>query len=115
MQPNPRIESLRAQVDGPRDGALLRYSLGSALLESGEATEATAHLRAALDFNPRYSAAWKLLGKACLQAGDKDAAAEAWRRGVAVAETRGDIQAAKEMRVFLKRVMAPPAEPPPSD
>lgn len=112
MPLNARIESLRAQLGGPRDGALLRYSLGSALLDSGEPTEAAVQLRAALEFDPRYSAAWKLLGKACLQAGDVAAAADAWRHGIAVAEARGDVQAAKEMRVFLKRTAK---APPPSD
>ena len=98
-----RLDSLRAQLGGPRDGALLRYSLGSALLDADDTTEAIAQLRAALEFDAGYSAAWKRLGQACLRAGDAQAAAEAWRRGIAAAEARGDVQAAKEMRVFLKR------------
>ena len=101
-----RIETLRAQLNGPRDGALLRYSLGTALLEAGDESEAVVHLRAALDFDEGYSAAWKQLGHACLRAGDASAAAQAWRRGIAIAEDRGDVQAAKEMRVFLKRLEA---------
>lgn len=104
-----RIEALRAQINGPRDGALLRYSLGTALLEAGDAAEAAVQLRAALDFDQDYSAAWKLLGKALAAAGDARAAAEAWQRGIAVAGARGDVQAAREMRVFLKR-LAPPRE-----
>ncbi|MES2403411.1 MAG: tetratricopeptide repeat protein [Pseudomonadota bacterium] len=99
-----RIDSLRAQLGGPRDGALLRYSLGTALLDAGDTTEAIAHLRAALDFNDGYSAAWKQLGHACRRAGDMQGAAEAWRRGIAAAEARGDVQAAREMQVFLKRL-----------
>jgi Tfp pilus assembly protein PilF len=101
-----RLDSLREQLNGPRDGALLRYSLGTALLEAGEAVEAIAHLRAAIDFDEGYSAAWKRLGHACLRAGDAHAAGEAWRRGIAAADARGDVQAAKEMRVFLKRLEA---------
>ena len=100
----PRIEILRSQLDGPRDGALLRHSLGSALLEAGDAAAAVIQLREALTFDPRYSAAWKLLGKAHLASGDTDAAAEAWREGIGVAEQRGVVQAAKEMRVFLRRL-----------
>jgi len=99
-----RIEALRAQLGGSRDGALLRYSLGNALLETGDAAEAVMQLREALTFDPTYTAAWKVLGKAQLAAGDSIAAADAWREGIAVAEKRGDVQAAKEMRVFLKRV-----------
>lgn len=101
-----RIDSLRTQLNGPRDGALLRYSLGTALLDAGDMSEAIAHLRAALGFDDGYSAAWKQLGQACLRAGDAQAAAEAWRHGIAAAETLGDVQAAKEMRVFLKRLEA---------
>ncbi len=99
-----RIEALRAQLGGPRDGALLRYSVGAALLETGDTAEAITQLRAAVDFDADYSAAWKLLGKACLQSDDARAAADAWQHGLAVAEARGDVQAAKEMRVFLKRL-----------
>ena len=103
-----RIEALRAQLAGPRDGALLRHSLGSALLDAGDAAEAVIRLREALSFDPQYSAAWKLLGKAHLAAGDPDAAIEAWGEGIRVAEQRGDVQAAKEMRVFLKRASREP-------
>ncbi|MGH8116671.1 MAG: hypothetical protein ACREP0_10625 [Rhodanobacteraceae bacterium] len=99
-----RLDSLRAQLGGPRDGALLRHSLGLALVEAGDAAAAVVELRAALDFDPGYSAAWKALGKACLEARDADAAAQAWREGSAVAEARGDVQAAREMRVFLHRL-----------
>lgn len=99
-----RIAALRARLGGPRDGALLRYSLGAALLESGAAVEAISHLRRALACDANYSAAWKLLGEACRVAGDTQSATDAWQRGVAVAESRGDVQAAREMRVFLKRL-----------
>jgi len=99
-----RIDTLRAQLGGSRDGALLRYSLGAALLEAGDAAEAIVQLRAALEFDADYSAAWKLLGEACLQSGDAAAAADAWRHGNVVAEAHGDVQAAREMRVFLKRI-----------
>jgi Tfp pilus assembly protein PilF len=99
-----RIDVLRAQLGGPRDGALLRYSLGTALLEAGDTIEAITHLRTAIEFDEGYSAAWKQLGHASQRAGDADAAAEAWRHGIAAAEVYGDMQAAKEMRVFLKRL-----------
>ena len=103
------IDNLRQQRDGPRDGALLRFSLGNALLGEGDAATAIDELQRALTFDPTYSAAWKLLGKACLEAGQPDAAADAWRRGIAAAGARGDKQAEKEMSVFLRRLhKAPP-------
>ena len=102
------IARLRAQCGGPRDGALLRFALGQALLAAGDAAASATELQSALDFDPHYSAAWKLLGKALQATGDTDAAASAWREGIAVAEARGDVQAAKEMRVFLRRIAPDP-------
>lgn len=101
------IASLRQQCGGPRDGALLRFSLGNALLGDGDAAAAVDELRRALAFDPTYSAAWKLLGKACLQADQPQAAADAWRSGIAAAAQRGDKQAEKEMTVFLRRLEKP--------
>ena len=97
------IEALRKQLGGPRDGALLRFSLGHALLGIGDAAAAVESLRAALTFDPGYSAAWKLLGEAQLQTEDRAAAIATWQHGIGVATTRGDTQAAKEMVVFLRR------------
>lgn len=98
------IANLRAQCGGPRDGALLRFSLGNALLTAGDAASAIPELRRAVAFDAGYSAAWKLLGKACLAEADNDSAADAWRQGIAAAQARGDKQAEKEMTVFLRRV-----------
>lgn len=98
------IDNLRAQLDGPRDGALLRFSLANALLAAGDAGEAAEQCRHALDFDANYSAAWKLLGKAWLEAGDHGAAAKAWQQGIEVAAGQGDKQAEKEMTVFLRRL-----------
>lgn len=101
------IASLRAQCGGPRDGALLRFSLGNALLGTGETAAAAEELRRAVAFDPGYSAAWKLLGKACLATDDRDGAVEAWRQGIEAAQQRGDKQAEKEMTVFLRRLEKP--------
>lgn len=99
-----QIASLRRLCGGPRDGALLRMALANALLVVGELAAAVAELRRALEFDPDYSAAWKLLGATLAQAGDADAAGAAYRAGIAVAEKRGDKQALKEMQVFLRRL-----------
>jgi predicted Zn-dependent protease len=98
------IERLRSLCDGPRDGALLRFSLGDALLARGDAAGAADEFRRALKFNPDYSAAWKQLGRALAQANENIAASEAWRVGIDTAARVGDVQAEKEMRVFLRRL-----------
>ena len=45
------IERLRAQLGGPRDGAMLRFSLGQALLGHGDAIGAVTAFREALAFD----------------------------------------------------------------
>jgi len=101
---NPRIESLQKMLDGPRDGALLRFSLGNEYLKEGDPAEAAKCFRAAVDRDPHYSAAWKALGKALAESRQAEAARQAYAQGIEVAEARGDIQAAKEMTVFMRRL-----------
>lgn len=98
------IANLEKLLGGPRDGALLRYSLGNEYLKAGDPARAAESLRQAVEGDPRMSAAWKLLGKALAESGDGPGAMDAYRQGIAVAEARGDVQAAKEMKVFLKRL-----------
>jgi predicted Zn-dependent protease len=98
------LTHLRAQIDGPRDGPMLRYAIGAALLEAGDPRAASDALRSAVGFDRDYSAAWKLLGKALVQCGDQDGAAAAWRDGIDAAMRRGDKQAEREMQVFLRRL-----------
>jgi len=98
------IANLEKMLGGPRDGALLRYSLGNEWLKAGDPSKAAVYFRESVSLDAGYSAAWKQLGKALQDSGDTEAALDAFRRGIAVATDRGDIQAAKEMTVFAKRL-----------
>jgi len=98
------IANLLKLVGTPRDGALLRFSLGNEYLKAGDADNARLQLAEAVARDPAYSAAWKLLGKALTELGQPQAALDAYRQGVSVAESKGDKQAAKEMTVFARRI-----------
>lgn len=98
------IERFEGLLAAGKDGALLRFGLGGEYLKAQEPAAAAMHLRAAVTLDPGYSAAWKLLGKALAEGGDVHGAMEAYRSGIAAAETKGDKQAAKEMAVFLRRL-----------
>ena len=63
-----------------------------------------AYLKKLGEFDPKYSAAWKLLGKAQAGSGDVAAARLAWEKGIEAAQAHGDKQAEKEMTVFLKKL-----------
>jgi predicted Zn-dependent protease len=106
MEGADRFEALLA---AGKDNALLRFSLGMQYLKGGDAAKAVAHLREAVKQDPKYSAAWKLLGKALAETGAPEEAKAAYREGIAAAEAKGDKQAAKEMAVFLRRLEKPPA------
>lgn len=97
------IDNLEKLLAGGQDNALLRYSLGAEYLKAEDWEPAIAHLRAAIDHDPQYSAAWKLYGKALSGAGRHGEAIAVFDQGMQVAEDKGDIQAAKEMGVFRKR------------
>ena len=102
--PTTIIANLEKLLGSPRDGALLRYSLGSEWLKIGEPAKAAECLRASVERDPRFSAAWKQLGRALNESGDLPAALVAYEQGIHVAKEKGDIQAAKEMAVFAKRL-----------
>ena len=98
------LSNLLKMLEGGRDDALLRFSLGNEYLKSGDAAAAAEHLRAAVRHDPSYSAAWKLLGRALEASNAPEDALAAYRSGIAVAEKKGDKQAAKEMAVFARRL-----------
>lgn len=98
------IANFEKLIDTPRDNALLRYTLGNEWLKAGDPAQARIYLAEATRKDPRFTAAWKLLGKACQALGEPGEAMAAYRQGIEVAEARGDLQAAKEMSVFLKRL-----------
>ncbi len=100
----PLIANLEKLLDTPRDGALLRYSLGREYLKAGERDRGVVLLRDAVRMDPGYSAAWKALGAALAESGSPDAAREAYAKGIEAARARGDRQAEKEMTVFARRL-----------
>jgi Tfp pilus assembly protein PilF len=105
----PSIESLEKLLGTPRDGALLRFSLGMAYAQSANAGKAVEQLREAVARDPGYSAAWRALGKALEAAGEPAQALAAYRDGIAAAQKKGDKQAQKEMTVFARRLEKKPA------
>jgi Tfp pilus assembly protein PilF len=98
------ISSLEKLLGTPRDGALLRYSLGLEYAKAGNPERAIEHLREAVARDPLYSAAWKALGKALTDASRPDEALQAYWQGIEAAKKKGDRQAEKEMTVFARRL-----------
>lgn len=98
------IENLERILATGEDNATLRLGLGKAYLDRQDTDAAIEHLGKALDHDPAFSAAWKFLGRAYSSAQRTDKAIEAYEKGIRIAEAKGDVQAAKEMQVFLRRL-----------
>ena len=98
------IQNLEKILSGGKDSTLLRFSLGNEYLKAGDSVSAANHLKQAVVLDPKYSAAWKLLGRALVESGQPADALVAYREGIAVAEAKGDKQVAKEMTVYARRI-----------
>jgi predicted Zn-dependent protease len=105
MAINP--EPLERMLANGQESAVLRFSLGNAYLELAP-TRAVGHFLRATELDPDYSAAWKMLGRAYVATGAAALARRAFERGIEIAQAKGDVQAAKEMRVFLNRLNRAP-------
>ena len=98
------VSPLEKLLGTPRDGALLRYSLGLEYEKAGQLDKALEHLREALARDPLYSAAWKTLGRVLTDLARPEDALQAYRQGIEAAARKGDRQAEKEMTVFARRL-----------
>jgi Tfp pilus assembly protein PilF len=107
------VGSLERMLAIGQDSALLRMTLASRYFTLGDFHSAIRHAEVAVELDADYSAAWKILGKAQAASGMLETAADTYQRGIEVAERRGDRQAAKEMRVFLRRLQRSSAPPRP--
>lgn len=99
-----KIKELEVLIEQNPENALMHYTLGVECMRSRETEKATHALKKAIDLEPDYSAAYRELGKALVKLNSNEEAVEIFNKGIAVAEEKGDIQTAKEMRVFLKRI-----------
>lgn len=99
-----RIQQLEDLIEADPGDADLPFMLGRALIGAGRHVEACAPLERAAASNPDLAAIRREWGRALAAAGDRAGARRVWEEGIALSERTGDLQAGKEMRVFLKRL-----------
>ena len=89
-----------------KDGALLRFSLGNEHLKAGARGRArSAHLRRAVELDPGYTAAWKLLGPRAVDDGRRGGRARRLSRGHrGRANARATSRPARRWQVFARRI-----------
>lgn len=104
MDRDEKIRRLEALLETERDEALTYFLLGREYMEAQRFEDAGRVLQRCVELNPRYTAAYRFLGDSHRLAGARDLARQAYAAGITVAQETGDVQAGKEMEVFLKRL-----------
>lgn len=87
----------------PQDVILL-MSLTQAYMDIQDYKNAILTSREILQINPHYSVAYRILGGALVETKEFTDAIKTYKKGILVAEKNGDLQVAKEMKVFLQRL-----------
>jgi predicted Zn-dependent protease len=105
-----RIAAFREVVRAEPDDPVANFGLAQTLLSAGRFAEAADVFATVTRLSPRYTAAYRGLGRALEGAGRVDDAIRAYRDGIVVSRETGDLQTGKEMRVFLQRLGAEPTE-----
>ena len=102
-----RIRQFQELIALEPEDTMLRFGLGELYIEAAEFACAAEQFAEIVRLDPQYSAAYRYLGQAYTALDRGPEAAEVLQRGIVVAEARGDLQTAREMGVFLRRLRKP--------
>lgn len=102
-----KITQLESLVAGDPEDYTGHFLLGKLYLDAGRFAEGAACFERSFALKPDYSAAYRFAGDCHRKAGDGAAARARYTEGIAVAERVGDLQTAKEMHAFLRRMDSP--------
>lgn len=106
MANQDRIEKLRRMAEADPSDEMAHFSLGTALLEAGQAQDAGPYLQRVLALNSQNSKAYELLGKVQLATGHRDLAVRTLTDGYRVAHRKGDMMPMQAMEKLLKELGA---------
>ncbi len=100
----PRAEMFRKLLEKDPDNPMILCSLGIELFKEGRYPEAREHLRRAIENNPDYSVAYRMLGRTHYELHENAEACRVFAKGREVAKENGDLQTVREIDVFLRRL-----------
>jgi Fe-S cluster biosynthesis and repair protein YggX len=112
MDTQTRINQFRQMAEADPDNELGHFSLGKALLETGQAGDAVGPLTRTIELNPRMSKAYQLLGEALRATGREVEAVQTLTEGVRTADAQGDLMPRNAMAKLLGDLGADVPEPP---
>jgi predicted Zn-dependent protease len=99
-----RVAQCEALIALEPEDTVLRFGLDALYFEADDFTRAAEQCAELVRLDAQYSAAYRYLGQSYAALERRAEAHDIFKRGIAVAEVRGDLQTAKEMQVFLRRL-----------
>ena len=104
MDREEKIKRLEELLPKEADDPLTHFLLGREYLDDERYDDGARVLGRCVELNPQYTAAYRFLGDCHRKAGRTKEARMTYELGIQVANETGDLQAGKEMEVFLKRL-----------
>ena len=101
---NSRSDLFRKLIERDPDNPMILYSIGNELFKEKKYSEAEEYLRRAVRNKPDYSVAYRTLGRTLYEVGEDAESRRIFAEGREVAQKNGDLQTAKEIDVFLRRL-----------
>ncbi|HEY7087683.1 MAG TPA: Fe(2+)-trafficking protein [Tepidisphaeraceae bacterium] len=105
-----RIEQFRKMAEADPNNELGHFSLGRALLDSGNPAEAAKSFQRVIALNPNIGKVYQLLAQAQLQQKHRDLAIDTLKTGIRTADRRGDLMPKNDMVNALKELGVDVAE-----
>jgi predicted Zn-dependent protease len=99
-----RAHLFRTLLERDPENPMVLYSLGSELFKEKKYLEAKGYLDRAVRNKPDYSVAYRTLGRTLYELGEDNEARRVFDEGREVAQKNGDLQTAKEIDVFARRL-----------
>jgi predicted Zn-dependent protease len=99
-----RAEMFRRLLERDPENPMVLYSLGNELFKEEKHFEAREYLERAVRHKPDYSVAYRMLGRTLYELRQDAEARRVFAEGREVAERNGDLQTAKEIDVFVRRL-----------
>jgi tetratricopeptide (TPR) repeat protein len=110
-QLSERIAQYRKMATDDPTNELAHFRLGQTLMEDGQFEEAAKSFRQTLELSPQFSKVFQLLGRCLIQLQKRSEAIELLRKGIQVADERGDNLPREEMSKMLTELGEKPPAP----
>ncbi len=99
---SPRMSKLQAMLQKQPNDTFLLYGLAMEYKKAGDPASAVEHFDRVIALDPGYCYAYHQKGQTFEASGNREAARQAYRDGIAAATTKGDLHAREEITAALE-------------